>query len=172
MKKLLLSAAIVISIVSVNAQKTTGLSIAGNVGPATTTNFTISFGADLQAAFPVGSGLDLTASAGYQNFTYKITFAPNNVVKGHLSFIPLLGGVKFFLSPKVFAEAKLGYSISTVSGGKGGFTYSPVLGFVVGNNVSLFAQYLGISFGSNGGSTTGNTLGAALGGVRIGFGGK
>ena len=171
MKKLFLVATFIMSVVLVNAQKGTALSISGNVGACTTTDFTVSFGADLQAAFPVGSGFDLTASAGYQNFSYKIDFGNNNIVKGHLSYIPLLAGVKVFFSPKVYAQGKLGYSISTQSGGKGAFTYSPILGFVVGHNLELFAQYLALSYGSSNGSTTGNTLSAVLGGVRINFGG-
>jgi hypothetical protein len=169
MKKLLLVfTAVIVTAVTVNAQKA-GFSISGNVGPATTTNYTISFGGDLQAAFPVGTGLSITASAGYQNFSYKIDFGNNNVVKGHQSFIPLLAGIRVPFSSTIYGQGKLGYSISTTSGGKGAFTYSPGIGFAVGRNVDLYAEYLALSFGSNNGSTTGNTLSAVLGGVRINF---
>jgi opacity protein-like surface antigen len=168
MKKLLLIfTAFTLTIVTVNAQTATTFSIAGNVGPATTTNYTISFGADLQAAFPVGTGLAITASAGYQNFAYKINFG-NTVVKGHQSFIPLLAGIRVPFSSKVYGQGKLGYSLSTTSGGKGAFTYSPGIGFAVSRNVDLFAEYLALSFG-NTGSSSGNTLSAVLGGVRINF---
>jgi hypothetical protein len=166
MKKLFLAfAAIILTFASVTAQKGTTFSISGNIGPATTTDFTIAFGADLQAAFPVGSGFDITVSAGYESFSYKINFGNNISVTGHSSYIPLLAGAKVFFSPKFYGHGKLGYSFSTLSGGKGAFTYSPILGYVISQNIDLFAQYLGLSY-------SGNSLSAVLAGIRINFDGK
>lgn len=170
MKKLILSfAAIILCAICVNAQKSSmhggsSFSISGNVGPATTSDYTIAFGGNLQAAFPVASGLDLTASAGYENFSYSINFG-TGTVKGHSSYIPLLGGAKFFLSPKFYGHGELGYSISTVSGGKGAFTYSPKLGYVISPNLDFAVQYLALSY-------SGATLSAVLASLRVNFGGK
>lgn len=140
MKKLFLAvAAVVISAATVNAQKTT-FSLAGNIGGGTFSGGKLAAGADIQADIPATTGLKFTASAGYENFAYQY-----GIAKGHSSYIPLLGGVKFDLSPKVYGHAQLGYSISTISNGKGSFTYAPSLGYMFSKNFDVSAKYLGLS---------------------------
>lgn len=165
MKKLLLAAGIFALATTVNAQETktkmkssngsgaTSVSIAGNVGTATTTNYTLVFGGDLQVDLPVASGLKLTASAGYENFGYKFTFG-TTTVKDHISYIPLLAGAKFNLSTNLYGHGQLGYSFSTASGGKGAFTYAPSIGYMFSRNFDASVKYIGLSSG-----------GATLGGV-------
>lgn len=154
MKKLLFIAGLFALATTVNAQKTsmksgaTTFSIAGNVGPATTADYTQAFGGDIQVDLPVGTGLKITGSGGYENFGYKV-----GTFKGHSSVIPLLAGVKFNLSTNVYGHAQLGYSISTASGVKGAFTYAPSVGYMFSPNFDASVKYLGLSYG-NGSNTT------------------
>ena len=146
MKKLFLAVAVIIaSAVSVSAQ--TKFSIAGNVGGVTTTYGKLAAGGDIQVDLPATTGLKITFSGGYENFAYESSTG----VKYHSSFIPLLGGAKFNLSTNLYGHAQLGYSFSTVSGGKGSFTYAPSLGYMISKDFDISAKYLGLS------NTYGNT---------------
>lgn len=138
MKKLLLSAAIAISIVSVNAQ--TKFSLAGNIGATTTSGGSLAVGGDLQADLPATTGLKITLSGGYESFGFKV-----NGVSFHSSYIPLLAGAKFNLSTNLYGHAQLGYSLSTASGGTGAFTYAPSLGYMLSKNFDISAKYIGLS---------------------------
>jgi len=154
MKKLVLAFAVItITAATVNAQGTT-FSIAANAGAGTTQYYGLTAGGDLQVDIPATTGLKITVSGGYENFAYKVPVTTGNV-KGHSSFIPLLAGAKFNLSTNLYGHAQLGYSISTISGGKGAFTYAPSLGYKLSPNFDLSAKYLGLSFGSGAGSTLG-----------------
>ena len=154
MKKLFLAVVIIIAAVSVNAQ--TNFSIAGNIGVGTYTGATIVAGGDLQVDIPAGTGLKITASAGYENYGFKLNLgAPYGTVKGHSSFIPLLAGAKFNLSTNLYGHAQLGYSISTTKGGGGAFTYAPSLGYMVSPNFDIAVKYIGLS---NNGSTLGGVV--------------
>lgn len=169
MKKLFLAAGIFALSATVNAQETktkmkssngmgkTTISIAGNVGHATTatststgvtTKYDLVFGGDLQVDLPVATGLKLTASAGYENFGYKITYG-STTLKDHISYIPLLAGAKFPLSTNLYGHAQLGYSVSTVSGGKGAFTYAPSIGYMFSKNFDASVKYIGLSKNSS-----------------------
>lgn len=169
MKKLLLAvAAITISAASVNAQEKemhkggTTFSIAGNVGFGTTQNYKLSAGGDIQAEFPATTGLKITTSAGYQNFAYEIPNIIGGVIKGHSSFIPLLAGVKFHLGSGLYGHGQLGYSISTVKGGTGAFTYAPSIGYGFGKNLDLAVKYFGLS-------RSGSTIGAIVARLAYNF---
>ena len=145
MKKLLLAVAVIImSAASVNAQGKTTFSIAGNIGYGTFTYGTLAAGADIQADFQATTGLKITASAGYESFGYSAGTIPYTT-KGHSNYIPLLAGVKFDLSPKVYGHAQLGYSPSTATNGTGAFTYAPSLGVMISRNFDISAKYLGLS---------------------------
>ena len=140
MKKIILFfVATIITAATVNAQTT--FSIAGNAGIVTDTYGKLAAGGDLQVDIPATTGLKITASGGYQNFSYKT----NAGVKFHSSFIPVLAGAKFDLSKSLYGHAQLGYSFSTVKGGSGAFTYAPSIGYMLGNNLDLALKYLGIS---------------------------
>ena len=140
MKKVLLAVA-AFTVVSVAANAQTRFSIAGNVGGVTTTYGKLAAGGDLQADLAATRGLKITISGGYENFAYET----NSGVKFHSSFIPLLGGAKFDLGSKLYGHAQLGYSISTISGGKGSFTYAPSIGYLISKNIDVAAKYIGLS---------------------------
>ena len=119
MKKVLLFVAVlIVSAISVNAQNKTTFSLAGNIGVGTTKYYKLVAGGDLQVDIPATTGLKITASAGYENFSYKAPVT-NGTVSGHSSFIPLLAGAKFNLGGKAYGHAQLGYAISTLEGGTG-----------------------------------------------------
>lgn len=161
MKKLFLAAAAIILSASVFAQGGTSFSLAGNVGAGLTKYYGLAAGGDLQVDIPATTGLKITISGGYENFAYKVPTLAGDV-KGHSSFIPLLGGVKFNLSSQLYGHAQLGYSVSTLKGGKGAFTYAPSLGYLLSKNLDLSAKYFGLSFSSNGASGTLSAIVARL----------
>lgn len=136
---ILFFAAILITAATGNAQ--TKFSIAGNVGSVTSEFGKLAAGGDIQVDLPAATGLKITISGGYENFAYKSSTG----VKYNSSFIPLLGGAKFNLSTSLYGHAQLGYSFSTVSGGKGSFTYAPSLGYMISRNFDISAKYLGLS---------------------------
>jgi hypothetical protein len=162
MKKVLLFVAVIfVSASSVNAQGKPTFSLAGNIGVGTTKYYKLVAGGDLQVDIPATTGLKITASAGYENFSYKVPVT-NGTVSGHSSFIPILAGAKFSLSPKAYGHAQLGYSISTLSGGKGAFTYAPSIGYMISQNFDLSAKYLGLSF-------SGGTIGGVVARLAYNF---
>ncbi|MDP4284695.1 MAG: hypothetical protein Q8891_09735 [Bacteroidota bacterium] len=156
MKKLMLAMAVVaFSAAHVNAQdsKSTTLSVAVNAGIPTSTGYSFVLGGDLQADFAVAAGTKITASAGYENYSWK--------GGGSSGFIPLLAGAKFNLgSDKLYGHAQLGYGFSTVSGGSGAFGYAPSIGYYFSSNLDASIKYLAFS-------RNGFTLGSV--GIRLAY---
>ena len=130
------------------------LSLAVNAGVPTQDGYSISFGADLQAAFSVAPTSAITGSVGYQNFSIKDDFGG-----GSGYFIPLLAGAKFNLgSEKVYGHAQLGYGFG--KGGGGAFAYAPSVGYNFSPNFDASVKYLAFS-------DNGFTLGTI--GVRLAY---
>jgi len=148
MKNLILAMALIAaSTASVQAQKTTGFSIAGNIGIPTTTGLTFAYGGDLQGDFGVATGLKITVSGGYEDYSVKGGYTISGV-------IPLLAGVKFNLgTDKFYGHAQLGYGISTAKGGGGAFAYAPSIGYNFSRNFDGSVKYLAFS---KSGATTGS----------------
>ena len=150
MKKLFLAVtAFTITAVSANAQETdvvpsgTTFSIAANIGTGTKTNYSTSYGADVQAEFPATTGLKITGSAGYQKFHAK--------VGNDLSVIPLLAGAKFALGKGLYGHPQLGYSFLKVknpapNSNNGEFSYAASIGYGFGKNLDLSVKYLSVDF--------------------------
>ncbi|MDE3184424.1 MAG: hypothetical protein KGM16_13485 [Bacteroidota bacterium] len=161
MKKLIFVFAIVaLSTIGAKAQdrddaKSTNLSIGVNIGAPTSSPsiYSLAWGVDLQAGFPVASGTQITASAGYEDFSVKSKYGG-----GNSGFIPLLGGVKFNFGEKAYGHAQLGYGISTAKGGGGAFAYAPSIGYYFSPNFDGSVKYL--AFSKN--SVTVGTIGIRL----------
>jgi hypothetical protein len=161
MKKLIFVFAIVaFSTIGAKAQdrddaKSTNLSIGVNVGIPTSSPsvYSLAWGVDLQAGFPVASTTQITASAGYEDFSIKSKYG-----SGSDGFIPLLGGVKFNFGEKAYGHAQLGYGISTAKGGSGAFAYAPSIGYYFSPNFDGSIKYL--AFSKN--SVTIGTIGIRL----------
>ncbi len=146
MKRLILAIYVIaFSTVSVNAQTATksSFSIAGNIGIPTTSGLSLAYGGDVQADFGVATGLKITVSAGYEDYSVK---------GGGINLsgvIPLLAGAKFALgSDKLYGHAQLGYAVSTAKGGSGAFAYAPSIGYYLSPNFDASIKYL--AFGNNG----------------------
>lgn len=161
MKKLIFVFAIVgFSTLGAKAQvlkgsKTVNFSIGANIGIPTSSPsiYSIAWGVDLLAGFPVASTTQITVNAGYEDFTVKSKYGG-----GTTGFIPLLGGVKFNFGEKAYGHAQLGYGISTASGGGGAFAYAPSIGYYFSPNFDASVKYL--AFSKN--SATVGTIGIRL----------
>lgn len=147
MRKLILSLAVLVFTLSATAQEnSTRISIAANIGAPATSGMSLAYGADLQADFGVAPALAITASAGYQGYSWK--------GGGNSGIIPLLGGAKFnFGESKAYGHAQLGYGISTSKGGGGAFAYAPSIGYNFSPNFDGSIKYLAMS---KNGFTTGS----------------
>ena len=117
--------------------KSTTLSIAANVGIPTSTGYSFAYGADLQADFGVAPTTAITASAGYEGYSWKGG-------GGSAGIVPLLAGAKFGIGEKMYGHAQLGYAFFTKGGG-GAFAYAPSLGYYVSPNFDIALKYLASS---------------------------
>lgn len=162
MKKLLLMLVVVVTATTyVQAQdKPVTFSIGAEgllpVGDFNNTN-NFGIGGTLQAEYKPADDLGLTLNSGY------ITFAGKNVGNfeyGSFAVIPVLGGVKYYFSPKVYGHGQLGVAFGTDKGDGSLFAYSPGIGFMLSQNVDVEAKYLGLSKNS---STAGSV------GVRLAY---
>src|SRR4029077_5257235 len=136
MKKLFLAVAAFITVAVVNAQMGTtfslGLEGAVPMGKFNDLGYKFGIGGSAQADFKIGSDAALTLYAGYINHSNSST-----TPKFHFSVIPVLGGVKYWFSPKVYGSAQLGAAFnsakvsnsSSSSTTSTGFAYSPGIGF-------------------------------------------
>ena len=144
MKKLILVMAVItISVFTVKAQDKSGgtkVSIAANVGIPTSSGISFTEGGDLQAEFG-----KITLSAGYQNYSFKSG-------GGNSYMIPVLAGLEFPFTDKVYGHAQLGYGFGEGSN-SGAFGYAPSIGTSLGSKWDASVKYLGFSkSGSNLGS--------------------
>lgn len=105
----------------------------------------LNIGISAQADFNVASQIDLTLNAGYIKYLGK---------DGGDGFgvIPVLGGVKYHFSDKLYGSAQLGISFINWGGGEtvSNFTFVPGIGYQVSDNFDLLLKYNSIS--DNGGS--------------------
>ena len=172
MKKLFLAVAIILlAAVTVNAQKASmanptvfSLGLEGSVPSGTFHNLGYNFGigGSAQVDHKIATDAAITFNVGYLNYANKST-----TTKYHFSVIPVLAGVKYWFSPKVYGSAQLGaafnsvkISNSTSSGSSStGFAYSPGIGFNITNGLDLLVKYFGNSVSGG----TFNSFGARLG---------
>jgi hypothetical protein len=103
-------------------------------------------GGSVQADFPIATGLDVTANAGFNNF-----FGKDNV--NDISLIPVKAGLKYFPVENFYIQGEAGASFIANKDKIGAtestaFTYAPQIGvlFPVGNKNYIDA---GIRYESN-----------------------
>ncbi|MBB5620639.1 hypothetical protein HDE69_001688 [Pedobacter cryoconitis] len=108
-------------------------------------------GASLQAEYPAFKNLGITASAGYLDFIAK------RGGKG-VPFIPLLLGLKYNFTPKIYVSGQAGMSFyagrdnGDGSGGGSGekyFTYVPGLGFHTSKHFDVLFKYESVYIASS-----------------------
>ncbi len=120
--------------------------IAVNGGVPLTAGYKIAYGADLQVDIPVAQLVYITASGGYENFSYKTVDLGGGITvpEGNTNFLPVLAGVKFYFSQGFYGHAQAGYSFSTTKNGGGAFSYAPSIGYNLGSSVDVGLKYLNI----------------------------
>jgi hypothetical protein len=174
MKKLLMSAAIIVLAVGVNAQKgsddvkkvkfSAGLEAAlplGDFGKA----YSFGIGATAQVDYNVAENLDLTGNVGYISFSGKtistpavtvggtVIFPATNVKVPSVGYIPVLVGAKYLFSENIYGSAQLGVTIASAKGSSSSvFTYAPGIGYKISDNLDALLKYTGYS--QNGGSSS------------------
>ena len=160
MKKIILSFAILAFTVGAKAQKhnvgATTANVAVNIGAATESGYKLVYGADLQVEHSLSPTLNVTGSAGFENFHWS-----EAGLSGNAGFIPVLVGAKaFFGESKAYAHAQLGAGFSTQKNGGTSFAYAPSIGYYLSDNLDASVKYLAFSKNSH-------TLGTI--GVRVAY---
>ena len=171
MKKVLLFVAVIAISAAVNAQKTSSanptvfsLGVEGSVPSGTfhsPLGYNFGIGGSAQVDHKISTDAAITLNVGYINYSN-----PNSNPKYHFSVIPVLGGVKYWFSPKVYGSAQLGAAFnstkisnsSNTTYSSTGFAYSPGIGFNVTKGLDLLVKY----FGNSAGGATLNSFGARL----------
>ncbi|MDN3586446.1 hypothetical protein QWY86_07215 [Pedobacter aquatilis] len=124
----LLSAYLQFSSLISNAQNTTNLSFGAEIG-LPSGNFSgisaIGTGGSIKLDVPVLNQLAVTVNAGFMNF-----FGRRNqvLVVKDFTYIPIKGGLKYYLSDGFYAEAQAGTGLPINEGQKTLFVWSPGLG--------------------------------------------
>ena len=179
MKKLILSAAIVIAAIGANAQmkkaetktmKKFDFSIGAELGLPVGTNFsnyyTFGVGGTAQGDINVANDLAITIQAGYITYLAKsVTIAGVSYKGSALNVIPIMGGIKKkFSDGKVYASAQLGTGIFTGGGSSDAtFAYAPGIGYYFSPNFDVLLKYQGYSKNSTTYSTVGLRLAYTIG---------
>jgi len=162
MKKLILIFAVVITATATKAQTSfsIGLEGAAPMGIFNDLGYKFGIGGSAQMDYKVAPDMALTLNAGYITFNNKSS-SPSY----RFNVIPVLGGVKYWFSPKLYGSAQLGAAFNSVkvNNTEGtttstGFAYAPGIGFNITNSLDLLLKYMGNS--SDG--TTFSTVGARL----------
>lgn len=173
MKKILSSIALIIVAVSVNAQssraKSTSFSLglegAVPMGKFNDEGYNFGIGGSVQLEHKVAPDLGLALYAGYINHANtKTSF------KYHFTAIPVMGGIKYWFSPKVYAQGLLGAAFngqkpSNTTGqsySSTGFAYSPALGFLLSKNIDFLVKYFGNNIKIGNTDYTRSSVGARL----------
>lgn len=126
----------------------------------------LSYGIDVIGEYPVASALSITLSAGYVDWAKKTSQSealptvtlksplksatigaaatnPNDLVSGdsNLSLIPILAGVKYHFTDKIYGSAQAGLSFATASGVGSIFTFAPGIGYKISEKIDLLLKY-------------------------------
>ncbi len=166
MKKIILSFAVIVLAIGASAQKgssddaqklkfSVGIEAAlplGDFGKISS----FGIGGTAQADYNIATDIDLTLNAGFISFAGKsVNFAGFGTIKyPAVSYIPVLGGVKYNFTENVYGSAQLGLTFASVSGAgsSSSFTYAPGVGYKFTENLDALLKYTGYS--ANGGSTS------------------
>ncbi len=143
-----------------NADKPFKIGVGGTVGlpVGDYTDWTsMAWGLDALGQYGVSSSLAVTLSAGYLDWIKK------SGVTGNWSLIPVLAGVKYDFTDKVYGSAQLGVSFASEApsgGSSSAFTWAPGVGYKLSDKLDLLLKYQ--SAKADGGSW-GDFLGLRLG---------
>lgn len=163
MKQLLLVLTVFItSAVTSKAQTSFSIGIEGAapMGIFNDLGYKFGIGGSAQLDHKVAPDMALTLNAGYITFNNK-----SSSTSYRFNVIPVMGGVKYWFSPKIYGSAQLGAAFNSVkvnntTGNKTstGFAYSPGIGFNISKNLDLLLKYMGNSSDGSTFSTVGGRL--------------
>ncbi len=150
MKKVLLTAAIVAALFSSKAQSkrdkedlkfNAGVEVGLPIGDFNKVN-SIGFGASVMGEYAATEEVGITLSAGFLTFSGKTyDLGGFGSVKGSSqSIIPVLAGVKYHFTEKVYGHAQVGLSFLN-NGGGSAFTYAPTIGIMASENIDISLKY-------------------------------
>jgi Outer membrane protein beta-barrel domain len=171
MKKFFLPAIIALSVASVNAQDkneskgssfifSLGVEPSLPIGDFHDFGYNYGIGGSLQGEYKASDNFGVTLNAGYLNYSAKDYIVNDVKIKGpSLGIVPVLAGVKYYFSPKVYGHGQLGMSVGTSTGSSSNFTYSPGVGFYISKKVDALVKFTGMSV-KGGGSL--NSIGARI----------
>lgn len=158
--KLLLLCVLVICAVNVNAQSKDAKAFKIGAGAMIGLPMgdmsdwaTLAFGVDLMGEYEVAESVAVTLSAGYVDWAYK-----NGASDGGI--IPVLAGVKYNFSEKMYGSVQAGMSFGTASGSESSFTYAPSVGYKLTDKFDLSIKYQ---------AATKNSFTTAFLGLRAGY---
>ncbi|RYY40562.1 MAG: hypothetical protein EOO08_05380 [Chitinophagaceae bacterium] len=161
MKKLVLSLAVAALALGANAQSSEGKQLSFGIGARIALpigsfgdGYSIGIGGEAQAEYMFSNTASAVGSIGYTTYAGKeIDLGAFGKFKNpSAAFIPIMVGARYYPAQQFFVGAKVGYAVSAQSGGTGGFSYEPQVGF----NASHFQA----SLGYNGISASGSSLGS------------
>lgn len=89
---------------------------------------------------PVAENLFITASAGFTRLFYKDVFQ-QNLDKAGMDFVPVKVGVKYYLSPRLFAEGQFGVALDVRDGVNSFFAYSSGVGYSFSKKFETSLRY-------------------------------
>lgn len=140
--------------VSATAQKNLRFSLGGELG-AVTGNlgkiYSLAIGSTGQLDFMVDSDLAITFNSGIIALVGK-DIPGTNLKYQSSGLIPLLAGIKYYLTPNLYGSGQLGTSVSTSDNGGSTFTYIPGIGYKFSKRADALLKYTGYS---NSGGTFG-----------------
>jgi hypothetical protein len=116
----------------------------------------LAFGGDLQLAYNVSSNFSLTASGGFDVWIGRGVNPSRN-------YAPVLGGLKFFFSDKLFISEQAGYSIGVSEGIESAFTNVAGIGFKLSRSSDILLNYKGLYYSGDKGTELSSI------GVRIAY---
>jgi len=116
--------------------------------------YSLTLGLDLMGEYAVAPSFALTLSAGYVFFFKKSGVSINQ------DMIPVLAGVKYYFSEKLYGSAQAGMSIGTSSGSESVFTFAPGIGYQLTEKFDISLKYQ---------SATKNSVDLSFLGLRAGL---
>jgi len=129
---LLLILVVKLSPLAAQNRATSALSLGAELNIPQRSAYNIGYGASGKLEIPVASAVSLNITGGYHRFSYK-SFAIGGYSKPDAdSFVPLKGGVKYYIDERFYTEGELGTVLNHNAQNSGNlFAYSLGTGFLL-----------------------------------------
>lgn len=122
---------LVVSISRAQDRSPVAISAGFELGLPSQSIYSVGLGGSLKIEVPLSGKFAVTATGGITSMTYKSAFVANFNTHGSDTFVPLKGGVKYYLGPNFYAEGELGAAIETEHEKRSLFAYSIGPGFLL-----------------------------------------